>query len=64
VDDMRTVLIEERLPEGWESRIRQPHGLTLLNCNKTTFAVEFGIREKDWAEVAQEEAKRNSAATV
>ncbi|KAJ8590049.1 Cloroperoxidase [Rhizopogon salebrosus TDB-379] len=64
VDDMRTVLIEERLPEGWESRIRQPHGLTLLNCNKTTFAVEFGIREKDWAEVAQEEAKGKSAVTV
>jgi len=60
VDDMRAILLDERIPEGWESRIRQPHGLTLMNCNKTTFAVEFRVREKDWAEVAQEEAGKSA----
>ena len=45
VDDLRTVLFEERLPEGWESRVRQPHGLTMLAFNGTVIPVEWGIRE-------------------
>ncbi|EGO01127.1 hypothetical protein SERLA73DRAFT_179182 [Serpula lacrymans var. lacrymans S7.3] len=47
VEDLRSVLLEERLPSGWESRIRQPYGLTMCNFNKTVLAVEFGIKEKD-----------------
>ncbi|KAG6337016.1 hypothetical protein ID866_2076 [Astraeus odoratus] len=49
VDDMRTLLLEERLPDGWESRVRQPYGLTMLAFNGTVLPVEFGIRESDWA---------------
>jgi len=49
VDDLRTVLLEERLPEGWESRVRKPFGLTVLKFNLTVLPVEFGIRSKDWA---------------
>lgn len=45
VDDLRTVLLEERLPEGWESRVRQPYGLTMLAFNGTVMPVEWGIRE-------------------
>lgn len=60
VDDLSSILLHERIPEGWESRVRQPYGLTLMNFNKTVLAVEFGVREKDWAEAA-EEAKHHSA---
>ncbi|KAJ8589492.1 Cloroperoxidase [Rhizopogon salebrosus TDB-379] len=63
VDDLRDILLHERIPEGWESRIRQRHGLTLMNFNMTILAVEFGVREKDWAEVAQEEVGQSGATT-
>ena len=58
VDDLRTVLLEERLPEGWESHARKPFGLTMLTFNLTVLPVELGIRVKDWAE----DAKRVAAA--
>ena len=45
VDDLRTVLFEERLPEGWESRVRAPCGLTMLAFNGTAIPVEWGIKE-------------------
>jgi hypothetical protein len=64
VDDLRDILLHERIPEGWESRIRQRHGLTLMTFNMTILAVEFGVREKDWAEVAQEEAGQSGATTA
>ncbi|OJA15798.1 hypothetical protein AZE42_10993 [Rhizopogon vesiculosus] len=63
VDDLNSILLHERIPDGWESRVRQPYGLTMMHFNKTVLAVEFGVREKDWAEAAQE-AKRNSAAPI
>jgi len=54
VDDLKSILLHEQIPEGWESRVRQPYGLTLMRFNKTVAAVHFGVREKDWAEAAQE----------
>ena len=45
VEDLRTVLLEERLPEGWQSRVRAPHGLTMLAFNGTVLPVEWGINE-------------------
>jgi len=45
VDDLKTLLLEERLPGGWESRIREPKGLTILTFNKTVAKVEKGIDE-------------------
>ncbi|KAF8552955.1 Cloroperoxidase, partial [Imleria badia] len=48
LDDLRVVLLEERLPEGWESRVRNPYGLTILTLNSIALSVEFGIREADW----------------
>ncbi|KAG2140652.1 Chloroperoxidase [Suillus clintonianus] len=50
VDHLHSFLLEERLPEGWESRIRDPYGMTLTTFNKTILAVEFGVCERDWAE--------------
>lgn len=61
VDDLRSIVLHERIPEGWESRIRQPYGLTMTHFNKTVLAVEFGVREKDWEEAAQEAARHHAA---
>jgi len=57
LDDLRTLLLEERLPQGWESRVRKPYGLTMLTFNWTVLPVEFGIRESDWASDAKQDAK-------
>jgi len=44
--DIHTFLTEERLPEGWESRVRDQMGLTLFAFNRTVFRVELGIEEE------------------
>lgn len=46
LDDIYTFLTEERFPKGWESRIRNQMGLTLLAFNSTVFRVELGINEE------------------
>ncbi|ETW77439.1 chloroperoxidase 4, partial [Heterobasidion irregulare TC 32-1] len=46
VDDLRTVLLEERLPDGWESRVREPMGLTIAVFNKTVLGIEMGVEEE------------------
>jgi len=46
VDDLRTFLLEERLPEGWEPKIRSPYGLTIGAIDKTVLGVELGAKEK------------------
>ncbi|KAG1769790.1 Chloroperoxidase [Suillus occidentalis] len=61
VDDLRSIVLHERIPDGWESRVREPYGLTMLHFNKTVLAVEFGVREKDWAEAAQEAVHQRAA---
>lgn len=61
IEDIRTVLLEERLPEGWESRVRKPYGLTLLHFNFTVLPVEFGVREADWAADAKQLADSQAA---
>jgi len=49
VRDLETILLEERLPEGWESRVRRQMGLTLSTFNVTTvWPVEFGTSEKKY----------------
>ncbi|OBZ76317.1 putative sterigmatocystin biosynthesis peroxidase stcC [Grifola frondosa] len=44
--DLRTVLLEERIPEGWQPRIRHPMGLTMTAFQLTVLRVELGIREE------------------
>ena len=44
--DIYTFLTEERLPECWESRIRDRMGLTFFRFNRTVFRVELGIEEE------------------
>ncbi|KAG1871448.1 hypothetical protein F4604DRAFT_1926181 [Suillus subluteus] len=63
VDHLHSFLHHERLPEGWESRIRQPHGLTLVTFNKTILGVKLGVCEQDWAEAAREAVERHTTPT-
>ena len=46
VADSRAFLLEERLPEGWEPRVRHRMGLTMAELNRTLLRVELGIREE------------------
>ncbi|KAI0046193.1 chloroperoxidase-like protein [Auriscalpium vulgare] len=46
MDDIRVFLAEERLPAGWESRVREPMGLTFGAFNVTAIRVELGIEEE------------------
>lgn len=64
VDDLRTVLLEERLPEGWESRVRKPFGLTMAAFNFTVIPVEYRTNEEDWAGDAQRLAESRAAKGV
>ncbi|KAF9245738.1 Chloroperoxidase [Melanogaster broomeanus] len=50
VEDLKAFLLEERLPDGWESYIRLPHGLTITTFNQTIMKVELGIKERTFAE--------------
>ena len=43
---MYTFLTEERIPDGWESRVRDQMGLTLSTFNRTVFRVELGIEDE------------------
>ncbi|KAF9453352.1 Cloroperoxidase [Macrolepiota fuliginosa MF-IS2] len=60
VKDLETILLEERLPEGWESRVLQRKGLTLTTFNLTTVPrVSLGISEKKYlAEKATADAAK------
>jgi len=49
VKNLEVFLTEERLPDGWESRIRKPHGLTILTFTKTVLVVENAIDESKFA---------------
>lgn len=57
VDDIESILIDERIPEGWESRIRKRNGLTFAAFNPVVYKVERGIDEKKYqAKIAAEAA--------
>ncbi|KAI0664076.1 Cloroperoxidase [Cubamyces menziesii] len=46
VDDLRSILGEERLPDGWEPRVRRRMGLTTIEFNFTLLPMEFSIKEE------------------
>lgn len=46
IRDLETILIEERLPEGWEPRIRKRQGLTITTFQRTVLKVELATDEK------------------
>jgi hypothetical protein len=46
LSDIYTFLTEERIPDGWESRVRDQMGLTFFAFNRTILSVELGIKEE------------------
>ena len=40
------MLLEERIPDGWQPRIRNPGGLTLTTFQFTVLPVELGVKEE------------------
>jgi len=47
--DLEVFLTEERIPEGWESRIRETGGLTIRRFNNTAKIIGQGIDESKFA---------------
>ncbi|KAJ7748406.1 Chloroperoxidase [Mycena metata] len=44
--DLESLLVEERIPQGWEPRILARKGLTFLTFNRTVLKVENAIKEE------------------
>ncbi|TFK28337.1 Cloroperoxidase [Coprinopsis marcescibilis] len=63
VDDLETFLIEERFPEGWESRILSPMGMTFITFNITILKVERGIDEDKYIAERKAAAEANVEAS-
>ncbi|KAG6913428.1 hypothetical protein DXG01_006864 [Tephrocybe rancida] len=61
VRDLEVFLLEERLPDGWESRITQSRGLTILTFNRTILKVEKGIDESKFAAATAHDPDANSS---
>ncbi|PFH51178.1 hypothetical protein AMATHDRAFT_143332 [Amanita thiersii Skay4041] len=57
VKDLEPILLEERLPDGWESRVRKPMGLTIAAFNTTVMRVAFGVNEKKAAAALKAQAE-------
>jgi len=64
VRDLESVLLEERIPDGWESRIREPKGLTILTFNKTVSKLEKGIDESKYAGAVEPTAEPATPSSV
>ncbi|KAL0945971.1 hypothetical protein HGRIS_012249 [Hohenbuehelia grisea] len=62
IKDIEPFLVDERIPDGWESRIRAPMGLTLMTFNRTVLKVERGIDEKKYLASENETAQAPATA--
>lgn len=49
-ETIRTILLEERIPEGWTSSTKSRFGLTIGSFNSTVLRVLFGINPS-WKKV-------------
>lgn len=56
VEVVESILVEERIPDGWEPSVRARKGLTIAKFNATVLKVEFGINEKKYGEQERQEA--------
>jgi hypothetical protein len=57
VDDLKSLLVDERIPEGWESRVRARKGLTFTASLLTIIEIEGNIKVKEYeAKIAAEAA--------
>lgn len=46
--DLKSFLIEERLPDGWEPACRDATGLTMLKFNSATVSLEMLVDEGEF----------------
>ncbi|EKM57111.1 uncharacterized protein PHACADRAFT_254678 [Phanerochaete carnosa HHB-10118-sp] len=60
VKDLRPFLLEERIPDGWQPRIRHRMGLTMAEFNSTALRVEFGITEEVYGDTSNAAQKKKT----
>ena len=46
LQDIESILVEERIPDGWESRVRKPYGLTFAAFNFVIIPLELETNRK------------------
>ena len=49
IETLRTFLIDERLPDGWEPTMTDAKGLTMMKFNTTVLPVEMMTNETAFA---------------
>jgi hypothetical protein len=54
--DLKSILIDEKLPEGWESRVRNRMGLTSATLNSSVLPMECRTRKVYRAKLALKQA--------
>ena len=60
--DLQSILIDEKLPEEWESRVRSRAGLTSAKLNSSVLPMEYRTRKKCRAKLALEQAEASKEA--
>ena len=55
--DLKSILIDEKLPEEWESRVRSRKGLTSATLNSSVLPMEYRIRKDFRAKMALQQAE-------
>jgi hypothetical protein len=55
--DLKSVLIDEKLPEEWESRVRSRAGLTSAKLNFSVLPMEYHTRKEYRAKLASPQAE-------
>ena len=46
VQDLYSFLLEERIPDGWQPRVRSARGLTFLTTQTVVLPIELGVEEE------------------
>lgn len=64
VVDLEPLLTEERIPDGWESRVRKRLGLTFASFNSTVLKVALGVNEKKYKEKVASQAATDATPAV
>lgn len=54
--DLKSILIEEKLPDEWESRVRSRVGLTSATLNLRVLPMEYHTRKESPAKLALQQA--------
>lgn len=61
VHDLKSILIDEKLPEEWESCVRSRVGLTSAKLNSSVLPMEFRTRKEYRAKLASQKAEVSQA---